>query len=76
MGGELFKLLQARGSISEPEAFFYSSNILVALKTLHDAGVVYRDLKPENVMIDSDGYAKLVDLGLALFTSKADGSLI
>lgn len=45
---------------------FYASNIILGLEALHSLGIVYRDLKPENVLINSDGYTKLCDFGLSL----------
>lgn len=46
-------------------AIFYSANVVEILGYIHKKGVAYRDLKPENLMIDESGYVKLVDLGLA-----------
>mmetsp|Transcript_27101 Transcript_27101/g.83506 ORF Transcript_27101/g.83506 Transcript_27101/m.83506 type:complete len:459 (+) Transcript_27101:368-1744(+) len=64
-GGELFCHLQRLGKFAEPRARFYTAELVLALAHVHALGVVYRDLKPENLVLDSKGYVKLVDLGLA-----------
>jgi serine/threonine protein kinase len=64
-GGELFFYLSKMGRFKERSAQFYSANILLALEFLHKKGVIYRDLKPENVLIAADGYAKITDFGLS-----------
>jgi len=64
-GGELFHLLRDRRRLDEPTAAFYAAIMVCVLEYLHDRNIVYRDLKPENVLIDRDGYLKLVDFGFA-----------
>ncbi|GBF90110.1 cyclic nucleotide dependent kinase [Raphidocelis subcapitata] len=51
--------------MEEGMAKFYVASIVLALEYLHDSGIVYRDLKPENVLIDGQGFAKLGDFGFA-----------
>lgn len=64
-GGELFNLLQRKRQFSEDVARFYVSQIILALEHLHKNDIVYRDLKPENVLIDREGYVRLTDFGLS-----------
>lgn len=64
-GGELFFYLQKIGRFKETAAKFYAANILLALRDLHNYKIVYRDLKPENVLLDSEGYLKITDFGLS-----------
>lgn len=63
-GGELFFHMQNEGTFSEPRARFYAAELVLALEHLHSCHVVYRDLKPENVLLSSQGHIVLVDFGL------------
>jgi len=64
-GGELFFHLQREQTFTEDRVRFYAAEIILALEFLHNIGIVYRDLKPENVLLDSDGNIALTDFGLA-----------
>jgi len=66
LGGELFTLLHIRGgALQNNDARFYAACVLDAFVYLHEKTIVYRDLKPENLMIDELGYIKVVDFGFA-----------
>ncbi|CAL1543272.1 unnamed protein product [Lymnaea stagnalis] len=64
-GGELFSYLRSQGKFSAPTSSFYASEILVALEYLHSHDIVYRDLKPENLLLDREGHLKITDFGFA-----------
>ena len=65
LGGELFTHLQKRGSFSEKDTRFYAASVILAFEEIHKHDIVYRDLKPENLILDSQGYVKVIDFGLA-----------
>ena len=67
-GGDLSFHLKREGSFDEERTRFWSSQILLGLEHMHSLGVVYRDLKPENVLLDSVGNLRISDLGLAYLT--------
>jgi len=64
-GGELFTLIQRQRRLTESQARFITCQIILALEALHKNGIIYRDLKPENVLICADGYVKITDFGLS-----------
>nr|AML78892.1 putative LOV domain-containing protein [Osmunda sp. BC-2016] len=70
-GGELFLLLERQPKKVFPEdaARFYAAEVIVALEYLHCQGVIYRDLKPENVLLQKDGHVMLSDFDLSFLTS-------
>ncbi|KAI8335465.1 kinase-like domain-containing protein [Chlamydoabsidia padenii] len=65
VGGELFRHLTHEGMFSEPMARFYAAELVLALEHLHSLGIVYRDLKPENCLLDAQGHVILTDFGLS-----------
>lgn len=65
-GGDLRSHL-ANGCFTEMQAAFYSAEIIIALDTLHSHHFVYRDLKPENVLLDKSGHVRVIDMGLCKY---------
>jgi len=65
LGGELWSKLRDDGTFTDNQTRFYTACVVEAIEYLHLRGVVYRDLKPENLLIDLRGYIKLVDFGFA-----------
>ncbi|KAL9112537.1 MAG: hypothetical protein Q9227_003108 [Pyrenula ochraceoflavens] len=64
-GGELFSLLRKSQRFPNPVAKFYAAEVTLALEYLHDQHIIYRDLKPENLLLDRHGHLKITDFGFA-----------
>ncbi|XP_022943391.1 phototropin-1-like [Cucurbita moschata] len=70
-GGELFLLLDRQPTkvLKEDAVRFYAAEVIVALEYLHCQGIIYRDLKPENVLLQGNGHVALTDFDLSCLTS-------
>ena len=64
-GGEIFSHLRRANWFSNETTRFFSGAIVLAIQYLHAKGIVYRDLKPENLLLDQHGYMKITDFGFA-----------
>ncbi|KAF0919307.1 hypothetical protein E2562_029159 [Oryza meyeriana var. granulata] len=62
-GGELFDQIVRKGRLPEDEARFYAAEIVDILEYLHSVGLIHRDVKPENLLLTSDGHIKIADFG-------------
>lgn len=70
----MFYHLQKNGRFPEYLAKFYFVEILLGIEYLHSKDTVYRDLKPENVLIDIDGHVRLADFGLSKIIKRYERS--
>lgn len=64
-GGELYKIFKMKKRLPEDVVRFYAMQIIMAIGYLHSKGIMHRDLKLENILVDEDGYLKIIDYGLA-----------
>ena len=64
-GGDLSQYLEIERIFPEWKAKFYICEILLAIEALHEKDVIFRDLKPDNVVLDEEGHALLTDFGLS-----------
>jgi serine/threonine protein kinase len=64
-GGELFNYIRRAGKLPERVSKIYAAEIVLAIQYLHENNILYRDLKPENLLIDETGHIKLTDFGFS-----------
>merc|ERR1712241_1140506 len=65
LGGELFTVLRYNRKFDKHATRFYCACVVMALEHLHSMDIIYRDLKPENLLLNSRGYLQLTDFGFA-----------
>ncbi|KAG9285416.1 hypothetical protein G9A89_010891 [Geosiphon pyriformis] len=65
VGGELFSVLRKTQRFPDHVAKFYAAEVLLAFEYLHEKDIIYRDLKPENLLLDRNGHIKITDFGFA-----------
>ena len=64
-GAELYKVFLKQKRFPENVVKFYAVQLIMAIGYLHQRGIIHRDMKLENILLDEDGYIKLIDFGLA-----------
>ena len=69
-GGDLMNLLIQKDILTEKEAKFYISELILAIESIHNLDCIHRDIKPDNILIDKNGHIKLSDFGLAKISDK------
>lgn len=64
-GGELFRILRRQKKFDQDTTRFYAAEVILALEYMHELDIAYRDIKPENILLDAEGHIKIVDFGFA-----------
>ncbi|KAL4498348.1 hypothetical protein ABPG72_013154 [Tetrahymena utriculariae] len=72
-GMELFDVIREIGLLNTYDSQFYIASLLLNIEYLHTNSIIYRDIKPENIIIDYKGYMKLIDMGTAKFLKGSSG---
>ena len=73
--GDIGDILKKERRFGEEVARIYISEIILALEYLHSKGIIYRDLKPDNIILDEQGHVKLTDFGLSKEIEEGDEKL-
>ena len=69
-GEDLYDVMKHLGLLSSEDSKFYAANILLILENLHEMSIIVRDIKPDNFMVDKNGFLKLMNLSVAKKTQK------
>lgn len=72
-GMELFDVIRDIGLLNTYDSQFYIGSLILCMEYLHLNNIIYRDIKPENIMIDEKGFMKLIDLGTAKHLKNKNG---
>jgi len=75
VGGELFTYLRKATRFSDRQAKIYAAEVVVAFEYMHSHDFIYRDLKPENLLLDSKGHIKITDFGFAKYVPEVTYTL-
>lgn len=75
-GMDLFDVIRKMSVVTEDDSRFYTACLIIILQHLHERDIIYRDLKPENVVVDEDGYLKLIDFGTAKIVTKRTYTIV
>jgi len=79
MGGDMRSLLVTKGKFPESEARLYLAEALIAIEELHKNGIIHRDIKLDNILLDKEGHVKLTDFGLSkegMFEKKLTNTIL
>ena len=70
--GDLMETISKFGKLSVDHAKFYAAHVISSLDYVHQKGLIYRDIKPENVLMQQSGYLKLADFGFVKKLAKGE----